>query len=114
MNETILKVIKQEDYDRYVFLFYKNNEIIGINFHQGIDKIEYDFAEPCPHLSEIFKRLTYHNDKYASTDWDVRVNKSIAIYIRAFIFNDADEYISVDKINEIKTDLNNILKKLNY
>ena len=46
MNETILKVIKQEDYDRYVFLFYKNNEIIGINFHQGIDKIEYDFADP--------------------------------------------------------------------
>jgi hypothetical protein len=82
MNKTILKVVEQKHYDRYVFLTYYNDEIVGLNFHQGIDKIMYDFAQPCPALTDIFER---YSEKYPELNWDERVNKAIDIYLNAFI-----------------------------
>lgn len=113
MNKLIKKVILQQDFDRYVFLTYDNDEIVGLNFHQGINEIDYYFASPCPHLTEIYKRLTYGNQEYKNKSWEIRVNKAIANYIRAFIFNDADEDKKIDNIDEIKNALKNIINQLN-
>ena len=106
--------MEQEYYDRYLFLSYEDGQIIGLNFHQGLgDPLDYYFATPCPHLTEIYKRLTYHNDKYKTKEWDIRVNKAISIYTMAFVFNEDEEDFKIANSNEIKNELNNIIKKLN-
>ena len=83
MNKTILKVVEQNHYDRYVFLTYHNEQIIGLNFHQGIGEIDYSFSAPCPKLTEIFDR---YGSKYSHLDWDEKVNMAIDLYQEAFIF----------------------------
>jgi len=81
--ETILKVVKQERFDRYVFLTYSDNKIIGLNYHQGIDKILYDWATPCPALTDIFERYA---EKYTDLNWQDTVNDSIYLYEQAFLW----------------------------
>ena len=81
--KTVLKVIEQKEHDRYIFLTYSKNEIIGLNYHQGLDKIGHTYAEPDPELSNIFKR---YSKKYADLDWKDRVNKSIELYQQAFLW----------------------------
>jgi hypothetical protein len=81
--KTILKVVEQKEYDRYVFLTYSENEIIGLNYHQGLDEIKHHFAEPDPILSDIFKR---YSEKYSNLDWKDRVNNSIELYQKAFVW----------------------------
>ena len=95
MKNTILKVVQQNDFDRYVFLTYFNDEIIGLNFWQGVDQKSYECVmndkgyEPCIHLTNIYDRLKI-NDK-PMTD-EERINKAIHLYINAFIIQD-DELI---------------------
>ena len=81
--ETILKVVKQERFDRYVFLTYSDNKIIGLNYHQGIDKILYEWATPCPALTDIFERYA---EKYTDLNWQDTVNDSIYLYEQAFLW----------------------------
>lgn len=103
--ETILKVIKQKDFDRYVFATYNNNEIVGLNFHQGLDEILWDFKTPCPALTDIYIRL---NNKRHINSEDDRINKAISLFEEAFIFQ--DEY----KTNIPSTQLDLIKKALNF
>ena len=71
----ISKILEQTDYDRYLFLTFENDEIVGLNFHQGIgDPLDYYFATPCPHLTEIYRRLTYQNDKYKNKKGIIHTN----------------------------------------
>jgi hypothetical protein len=81
--ETILKIVKQERFDRYVFLTYSDDKIIGLNYHQGIDKILYDWATPCPALTDIFERYA---EKYTDLNWQDTVNDSIYLYEQAFLW----------------------------
>jgi hypothetical protein len=85
MDGTILKVIKQSDFDRYVFITYFNDEIVGLNFHQGLEKIDYYFIAPCPHLTEIYRRLT--NFKFSGNNLTQQetISKAIQLYIDAFV-----------------------------
>lgn len=101
MNKTILKVIEQEYYDRYVFITYENDEIIGLNFHQGIGAIDYYFSKPCPHLTEIFKRLK-NNAEYSKQDQQVIINKAIDLYIDTFIFQNESFYIPQEQTSIVK------------
>ena len=103
--ETILKVIKQEDFDRYVFATYNKNQIIGLNFHQGLDEILWDYKTPCKALSDIYERL---NDKNHINSEEDRINKAISLYEKAFVFQ--DEY----KTNIPSGQLALIQKALNY
>jgi hypothetical protein len=82
-NKTILKVIEQTDFDRYVFLTYNNEEVVGLNYHQGIGKICYDFSAPCPAVTDIFERYSEKNHEFNLVE---RVNKSIQLYEQSFIF----------------------------
>jgi len=87
--ETIKKVIKQEDYDRYVFATYEKNQIIGLNFHQGLDEILWDYAKPCPSLTNIYERLA---DKNYIDSEEKRINKAIELFTNAFIFQNDEPY----------------------
>ena len=88
MKNTILKVIKQSDYDRIVFINYSNDQVIGLNFHQDVTRIIYDFAPPCPHLTEIFNRLTKCKFSNNNLTIEESINKAISLYVTAFIFQD--------------------------
>jgi hypothetical protein len=55
--EQILKVLKSEEYDRYIFISYEEDNIVGINFHQGIDAIDYYYVKPCQYTTETFLRM---------------------------------------------------------
>jgi len=97
MKNTILQVLQQTDFDRYVYLTYLNDEIIGLNFWQGVDQRSYESVmndkgyEPCIHLTDIFNRLK-RNDKTA-TDEQL-INKAIQLYINAFILQEDEPLLS--------------------
>jgi hypothetical protein len=59
--EQLLKIMKDESNDRYIFITYDNDNIVGLNFHQGITKrdmhIDYYYAKPCPYTTETFLRM---------------------------------------------------------
>ena len=96
MKNTILKVVQQNDFDRYVFITYKYDEIVGLNFWQGIGKESYENImsdngfEPCASLTEIFNRLK--NNVLKLND-EERINKAIDLYIHAFIFQDNEPLV---------------------
>jgi hypothetical protein len=100
----VLKAIKQVDYDRVVFLTYTNSVLSGLNFHQGIENLDYEFANPNEALTNIYDRLGSPSDAFEIG----RVNKAIDLYCKAFIFQD-DEPYTLDKSQR---DL--IKKALNY
>jgi hypothetical protein len=102
--KVILKVIEQDEYDRVVFLTYTNSILSGLNFHQGIGNLDYDFATPNEALTNIYDRLGSPSDAFEMG----RVNKAIDLYCKAFIFQD-DEPYTLDKSQR---DL--IKKALNY
>jgi hypothetical protein len=91
MKNTILKIVQQNEYDRYVFITYLNDEIIGLNFWQGLYKGSYEFAmsdkvyEPCIHLTEIYNRLKI---TYETISYEERIDKAINLYTDAFIIQD--------------------------
>jgi hypothetical protein len=97
MKNTILQVLQQTDFDRYVYLTYLNDEIIGLNFWQGVDQRSYESVmndkgyEPCIHLTNIFNRLKI-NDKTATDEQ--RINKAIHLYINAFIIQEDELFLS--------------------
>jgi hypothetical protein len=94
MKNTILKVVQQNDFDRYVFITYLKDEIVGLNFWQGIDKQSYECAmndkvyEPCIHLTDIFNRLKI---SYKEISEEQRINKAIDLYTDAFIIQERNK-----------------------
>lgn len=99
MNKLIKKVIEQKYFDRYVFLTYDNDEIIGLNFHQGINEIDYYYITPCAFLTDIYKRLSRKNE--FKNDMD-RVNKAIELYNEAYIFQNDSIYLPKAQTDIIK------------
>jgi len=79
--EQILKVLKSEEYDRYIFINYEEENIVGINFHQGIDTIDNHFIKPCPYTTETFMRMISNNPIYNKTEEQVYqiINDAIEI-----------------------------------
>ena len=96
MKNTIFKILEQRYYDRYVFINYFNDEIVGLDFLQGVGNKELANImkegnfEPCAPLTEIFKRLK--DNMKGATD-EERVNRAIDLYTHAFIFQDDQLYI---------------------
>lgn len=103
-SSVVLKAIKQVEYDRVVFLTYTNSVLSGLNFHQGIENLDYDFANPNEALTNIYDRLGKPSDAFEMS----RVNKAIDLYCKAFIFQD-DEPYTLDKSQR-----DFIKKALNY
>jgi hypothetical protein len=84
--EQILKVLKSEEYDRYIFITYEEDNIVGLNFHQGItekdEHIDYYFSKPCPYTTETFMRMISNNPIYNKTEEEIYQ-----------IINDAIEFV---------------------
>ena len=57
-------IIPQEEWDRVVYLtLSETGNIVGINFHYGLElsnDLFKSFSVPCPHLTEMLKRLAHH------------------------------------------------------
>ena len=107
-NKTRLKVIEQTDFDRYVFLTYHDEEVVGLNFHQGIGKILYDFAPPCPAITDIFERYSEKNHELSLVE---RVNKSIELYEQSYIFQKESVLLPKGQTKIIKDALNYYLEQ---
>lgn len=98
--KTILTVLEQKDYDRTIFITYANDQVIGINFHQGIGEILHDFSEPSVALTEIYNRIL---DSDSLTD---RINKAIRLYSEAFLFQGETTLIPLHQRKLIQKALN--------
>lgn len=105
MNNTILKIVEQKYYDRYLFITYLNDEIVGLNFWQGIYNQSYDSAmnnkgyEPCIHLTDIYNRL---KKTYKAIGDEELINKAIDLYTEAFIFQNDSTYLPKAQTDIIK------------
>jgi hypothetical protein len=69
--EQVLKVLKSEEYDRYIFITYEEDNIVGLNFHQGVDAIDNYFVKPCPYTTETFMRMISNNPIYNKTEDEI-------------------------------------------
>lgn len=84
-----LKIFVKKDWDRVIFVhFNKNKEVVGINFHQGVDDIQMSYAESDPQLFNIFlyfkKRAEKKGINYKELDL---VEKAIKLHVELFILS---------------------------
>jgi hypothetical protein len=86
--EQILKVLKSEEYDRYIFISYEEDNIVGINFHQGIDTIDNHFIKPCPYTTETFMRMISNNPIYNKTEEEIHeiINDAIEVVCQVITY----------------------------
>jgi hypothetical protein len=80
----------QKDFDRWIWVQYKDGGVIGLDFQQGVDgTLDYEF-ESNPHLTEIYMNL------HAKYDTTLKaINEAIELYYIAFILQ--DEVLTDDK-----------------
>jgi hypothetical protein len=73
---TIFQIIKQTEYDRYLFLHLHNGHIVGMNFHydSGEEPME-SYSVPDPKLTGIYLKLA------AIEDEEQRINTSIDLFL---------------------------------
>jgi hypothetical protein len=83
--ETIQKIIKQKNYDRYVFLSYENNVLRGLNFHQGLDDLDYaKLSDSCDKLTTIYNNLVIKKFEKNLSEKKL-INLSIRKYTNKYI-----------------------------
>jgi len=85
-QQTILSIIPVMEHDIRLFLITDlSGKIIGLNFHYGLDDttlqdVDY-YSVPCPHLTEIFRRLAFNkSDLLCNSKNFVNNNKSKSVY----------------------------------
>lgn len=85
----IIEVLKDEENDRYIFLHIdqtKENDyadgIYGINFHQGLDTIIWEYSDSNIYLTEIWRRITLN---YPNVSRTFLIGKAIDLYVDAYI-----------------------------
>jgi hypothetical protein len=105
--EKIIMQIKQIEHDRVVFVSYSENKIIGINFHQGCDQVDWSFKNPCPVLSKILEMFLENENLKTEED---KINRAIELYCNFFIFQDIEK----SKVIIPSAQLDLIKKALNY
>lgn len=75
-----------QEHDIVAFVTYNQfGDIEGINFHYGVDVIDQDFKKPCPHVTEIFKRVSGDYSSHKDKSEDKRILKAIKLFTNAFI-----------------------------
>jgi len=80
--DKVFEILKDVDNDRYVFVHINKSSICGLNFHQDVTEIDWAYAEPNVHLTEIWRLLTLN---YPHTESLYLIEKAIDLYIDAFI-----------------------------
>jgi hypothetical protein len=83
---SVNRIIVIDSHDVVVFITYdKFGDFEGINFHFGTDTIEQDFKKPCPHVTEIFKRLSSDNSSHKNKSEKKRILLAVKLFTDAFI-----------------------------
>ena len=84
-----------EEEDFVIFLFYKDDEINGINFHFGTGGVDYkSFNEPNIYITEIYNRIAQDEieglgvsrGKHGYLNTEEKIIKAIRLYINAFLW----------------------------
>lgn len=81
--QTLVTVFEDLDNDRYVFVCYKDGDVDGINFWQGLDGLESigvnaDMMAPCKNLTQWYHSVT---EMYPNKSLKDRINLAIRDYI---------------------------------
>jgi len=75
-------VCKDVSSDRNIFIEVdKECEVIGMNYHQGIDEVDLSFVNPCEFITEIFNRIRL---RYVG-EIDKAILKAIELYNISFV-----------------------------
>jgi hypothetical protein len=99
--EQILKVLKSEEYDRYIFITYEEDNIVGLNFHQGItekdEHIDYYFSKPCPYTTETFMRMINNIPIYNKKQEEIYeiINDAIEVVCSVINYNQCISYYMI-------------------
>lgn len=96
-----IETIVQSDYDRVIYIFKNKEDIIGINYHQGVQILKGTYEHPCKKLTSIFEMTDNKLDTLE------RVNISIYSYLHIVgVFNVEDNVYSPkekQKFNVVKS-----------
>ena len=83
------KTIVQKDHDRIVFVWYENDEVVGINYHQGIDSIDLAFQKPDNEIMTMYRLAHRHKPELSDIEL---VNLAIRIHQDAWMSFDSKSY----------------------
>lgn len=80
------KVMVIDSHDVIVFITYNQfGDIEGINFHYGVEVMDENFKTPCPHVTEIFKRVSSEFSSHKDKSEKKRILLAIKLFTNAFI-----------------------------
>lgn len=80
------KVIVVDTHDLVLFVKYNQfGDIEGLNFHYGTDVVDEQFQEPCPHVTELFKRVSSDNSPHKNKSEKKRMLLAVKLFTKAFI-----------------------------
>ncbi len=73
--------------DRFIFIQYDEyEEVLWLNFHQGLDNFCDSFNKPCERLTTIYKCLTKGHDEKERYLFEEDLNRAIDLYANVIIF----------------------------
>ena len=79
-----IRVFKEHDIVAFV-TYNQFGDIEGINFHYGDYEIDENFKTPCPHVTELFNRVSGEYSRHKDKSEDKRILKAINLFTNAFI-----------------------------
>ena len=81
------KVMVIDSHDVVVFITYNQfGDIEGINFHYGADDVlDQDFKKPCPHVTELFNRVSGEYSSHKNKSEKKRILLAVKLFTDAFI-----------------------------
>ena len=83
------KTIVQKDHDRIVFVWYENDEVVCINYHQGVDSIDAVFQNPDSEIMTMYRLAHRHKPELSDIEL---VNLAISMHQDAWMRFDSKSY----------------------
>lgn len=79
--EKIKEILEDQNNDRYIFISYLNGCVAGVNFHQGLGHIDYEYFKSCKKLTKIYKAIKNHSQCECQISL---VKEAIELYLELF------------------------------
>ena len=77
------EILEDINNDRYIFVQYNKGQIVGLNFHQGLGHIDYNYFTPSEAISKIYKALE-NEQECSEIAQRVLIDQSIKLYLDLF------------------------------
>jgi hypothetical protein len=77
------EILEDNSNDRYIFVQYNKGQIIGLNFHQGLGHIDYNYFKPSPRITKIYKALN-NEQECCEIAQRVLIDQAIQLYLDLF------------------------------